>query len=52
MDNDDEEHPLSIENARQYKKNIKEKQEAIIKKHKETLTKKDFASLDDEVEAF
>ena len=51
LDTDDEEHPLSIENAKKYRKNIKEKQEAIIKKHKETQSKADFSSIneDDEV---
>lgn len=51
MDNDDEEHPLSIENARQYRKNIKEKQEAVMKKHIEAQSKNDFGfiGLDEEV---
>ena len=52
MDTDDEEHPLSIENARVYRKNIKAKQEAIMKKHQEAQTKTAFASIDDEEAPF
>jgi len=48
MDTDDEEHPLSVENAREYKRNIKAKQDAIIKKHQESQTKANFALIDDE----
>lgn len=51
MDTDDEEHPLSIENARVYRKNIKAKQEAMMKKYQETQSKNDFGviGLDEDV---
>ena len=50
MDTDDEEHPLSIENAREYRKNIKAKQDAILKKHQEAQSKNNFSNIDDEEE--
>ena len=50
MDTDDEEHPLSIENAREYRKNIKAKQDAIRKQHQEAQSKNNFSNIDDEEE--
>ena len=51
MDNDDEEHPLSVEKVAEYRKKIRAKQEAIIKKHEEAQSKTNFSSIveDEEV---
>ena len=50
MDIDDEEHPLSIENIKKYRKNIKEKQDALMRKHMESQSKSDYSSLVDDEE--
>ncbi len=50
MDIEDEDHPLSIENIRKYRNNIKEKQNATMKKYEEAQSKASFSSVADDEE--